>query len=451
MSLRFRAVLIAGISLAVLWAAAAAWMMQGVRTDLDRTLDGRLAMSARMVAGLLERGALELAKPDSDLDGAVRVDGGEGISCLIRGLHGEVLARTKDSPAGIDHVATGYSVHEEGGRHWRVYVLNANGYQITTADRIDQRNLLIEDLLRAAGVPFLIAVLGGLGALWIGIGRGLAPLENLRNQLRARQTEDTSPIAVHRSPSELRPVLDAMNGLLGRLALALSSQRAFTDAAAHELRTPLTVIDTHLQVIRLTDREDAEFSLRSAEEGVRRLRRTLDQMMTLARTEADVTQHEGNCASIVAAVQTALGRLGDDERDRVDVIIDGEDQPAAMPKSMLETAVRNLTENAVLYSPKAQRVDVAVVFDRAASCCRITVADRGPGLSQEQIAQIGRRFWRGDQGRKQGDGSGLGISIVRAISDRFGAQLRLRPRADGGLVAEISVPLCVSETLEQQR
>ncbi|CAB3832017.1 Sensor protein QseC [Achromobacter mucicolens] len=450
MSLRLRAVLIAGISLAVLWAAAAAWMMQGVRTDLDRTLDGRLAMSARMVAGLLERGALELAKPDGDLAGAVRVDGGEGISCLIRGLHGEVLARTNDSPAGIDHVATGYSVHEEGGRQWRVYVHSANGYQITTADRIDQRNLLIEDLLRAAGVPFLIAVLGGLGALWIGIGRGLAPLENLRNQLRARQTEDTSLIAVNRSPAELRPVLDAMNGLLGRLAAALSSQRAFTDAAAHELRTPLTVIDTHLQVIRLTDREEAEFSLRSAEEGVRRLRRTLDQMMTLARTEADVTQQEGNCASIVAAVQTALGRLGDDERDRVDVIIDGEDQPAAMPKSMLETAVRNLTENAVLYSPKAQRVDVAVVFDRAAACCRITVADRGPGLGQEQIAQIGRRFWRGDQGRKQGDGSGLGISIVRAISDRFGAQMRLGPRPDGGLVAEISVPLCVSESRERQ-
>ncbi len=170
-----------------------------------------------MVAGLLERGALEPAKPDGDLTEAVRVDGGEGISCLIRGLHGEVLARTNDSPTGIDSVATGYSVHEERGQKWRVYVLNANGYQITTADRIDQRNLLIEDLLRAAGIPFLIAVLGGLGALWIGIGRGLAPLKNLRHQLRARQTEDTSPIAVHRSPSELRPVLDAMNGLLGGL------------------------------------------------------------------------------------------------------------------------------------------------------------------------------------------------------------------------------------------
>lgn len=451
MSLRFRAVLIAGISIAVLWAAAAAWMMQGVRADLDRTLDGRLAMSARMVAGLLERGALEPAKPDGDLTEAVRVDGGEGISCLIRGLHGEVLARTNDSPTGIDSVATGYSVHEERGQKWRVYVLNANGYQITTADRIDQRNLLIEDLLRAAGIPFLIAVLGGLGALWIGIGRGLAPLKNLRHQLRARQTEDTSPIAVHRSPSELRPVLDAMNGLLGRLASALSSQRAFTDAAAHELRTPLTVIDTHLQVIRITDREDAEFSLRSAEEGVRRLRRTLDQMMILARTEADVTQVEGNCTSIVSAVQTALGRLGDGACDRVDLTIEGDDRRAAMPKSMLETAVRNLAENAVLYSPRERRVDVAVVFDQEAARCRITVADRGPGLGQEQIAQVGRRFWRGDQGRKQGDGSGLGISIVRAISDRFGARLKLGPRPGGGLIAEISVPLCVDDSREKPR
>ena len=79
------------------------------------------------------------------------------------------------------------------------------------------------------------------------------------------------------------------------------------------------------------------------------------------------------------------------------------------------------------------------------------MADRGPGLGQEQIAQVGRRFWRGDQGRKQGDGSGLGISIVRAISDRFGAQLKLGPRPGGGLVAEISVPLCVDDSREKPR
>lgn len=70
----------------------------------------------------------------------------------------------------------------------------------------------------------------------------------------------------------------------------------------------------------------------------------------------------------------------------------------------------------------------------------ISVSDRGPGLTAEQACQIGQRFWRGDQGRKSKDGAGLGISIVRAIAERFGGALNLEPREGGGLVAKFLVP-----------
>ncbi len=66
--------------------------------------------------------------------------------------------------------------------------------------------------------------------------------------------------------------------------------------------------------------------------------------------------------------------------------------------------------------------------------------DRGPGLSREQVSQIGRRFWRGDQGRRHNDGAGLGISIVRAIVERFGGELELKSREGGGLIAELVIP-----------
>ena len=441
MSLRLRAVLIAGISLVLLWGAAAAWMMQGVRADLDKTLDGRLAMSARMVAGLLERGALTPGQPAPDLAEVVRVDAGARISCVIRGLHGQVLARTTGGPAlSAESTPTGFSIHEEQGKLWRVYVLNSGGYQITTADSIDQRDVLVNELLHAVGVPFLIAILGGLAALWIGIGRGLAPLQNLCLQLRAKQTDDTTPIAVTRSPSELRPVLDAMNGLLGRLAQALSSQRAFTDAAAHELRTPLTVIDTHLQVVRVTEGAEAQASLRSAEQGVQRLRRTLDQMMTLARTEASTTGHEARCTSVQSAVEHVLTLVDEEARPRLVLHVTGADQEAPVPRSMLETAVRNLIENALRYSPNSTPVEVTLTFEQSSERCCIAVADRGPGFTEEQTPQIGRRFWRGDQGRHRENGAGLGISIVHAIAERFGGKLTFEPRGDGGLVAKICLP-----------
>ena len=441
MSLRLRAVLIAGISLMVLWGAAAAWMMQGMRANLDQTLDGRLAMSARMVAGLLEGAALDPNSSPANLTDAVRISGEEGIACEIRALRGEVLASTGSTPSSdFATLPTGYSTQEVQGEQWRIYILHDNGYQITTADRIDERNILIDELLRAAGVPFLIALLGGLAALWVGIGRGLIPLKTLREQLRAKETDDTTPIAVDHSPTELRPVLDAMNGLLGRLAQALSSQRAFTDAAAHELRTPLTVIDTHLQIVRLSDGEEAQASLSGAEEGVRRLRRTLDQMMTLARTDA-VTDKGDACPSVLDVVESVFSLVGESERSRLSLTVEGTDAGTPVPRSMLEAAVRNLVDNAIRYSPDDTAIEINIAFHRGAQHCVLAVADRGPGLSPEQAAQIGRRFWRGDQGRQRKDGAGLGISIVRAIAERFGGTLTLRSRAGGGLIAELTAPL----------
>jgi len=278
-----------------------------------------------------------------------------------------------------------------------------------------------------------------LAALWIGIGRGLAPLKTLSQQLRDKHADDTSPIAVNHSPSELRPVLDAMNGLLKRLARALSSQRAFTDAAAHELRTPLTVIDTHLQVARISEGDDVASSLSSAEEGVKRLRRTLDQMMTLARADAPADEAD-NCASVAASVRSVLDQCRPEESERLSLNIHGEDTGTAVPKSMLETAVRNLVDNAMRYSPKDAAIEVGVFLDQGAQRCLITVSDRGPGLTTEQASQIGQRFWRGDQGRKSKDGAGLGISIVRAIAERFGGSLELTSREGGGLVAKVSLP-----------
>jgi len=441
MSLRLRAVLIAGISLAVLWAAAAAWMMRDVHDNLDRTLDGRLAMSARMVAELLQSATLSPSSNGSAWTEAIRVNGDDGIACEIRSLRGEVLARTDSEPhSAFESLTPGYSTREMEGTAWRVYILRAGEYQITTADRIAQRDILIQKLLRVAGVPFLIALFGGLAALWIGIGRGLSPLHALRKELRNKATEDTTPIHIQNAPSELRPVLTAMNGLLGRLTRALSNQRAFTDAAAHELRTPLTVIDTHLQVVRLTQGKEAEASLSSAEEGVQRLRRTLDQMMTLARAEAPIDSADA-CDSVLTAVNNLLDGMGDGERGRIQLIATDADAGTTIPKSMLETALRNLVDNALRHAPNGSPVVVQVCFDPSAGQHRIDVIDCGPGLSAEQSVQIGRRFWRGDQGRQRGDGAGLGISIVRAIVERFGGALELRPRDTGGLIATLRLPL----------
>ncbi|VVE90142.1 ATP-binding protein [Pandoraea bronchicola] len=468
MSLRLRAVLITGIALIVLWVAAAGWMMRGVQANLDRALDERLAMSARMVSGLLARVALAPLGPgvgQSDWGDVIRVGTNDGIACEIRSVRGAVLARTEGGPRSAEKaLPLGFSTMEVDGKRWRIYVLQDDrGYQVMTADWLEKRAGLTNALLSAAGVPFLIAVVGGLIALWIGIGKGLSPLKVLRSTLRRRREDDTTPIDLGRAPAELRPVVSALNGLLDRLTQALANQKAFTDAAAHELRTPLTAIDTHLQVAEITHGEPARRALHSAGIGVRRLRHTLDQMMTLVRAEAPAHEQDV-CESVRGAIEGVLSEWEETDRGPVPLRVGSlsewrngapicrggarvvfsmrcEDGGVAIPRSMLGTAVRNLVDNALRYSPQGSRVDLTVEMDEQRQRYCIEVGDRGPGLAPEQAAQMGQRFWRGDQGRRRGEGAGLGISIVRAIALRFGAAVAFTPRDGGGLLARIYVPI----------
>ncbi len=437
MSLRLRAVLIAGVALALLWTLAAAWMLQDVHSRVDRTLDQRLAMSARMVSGLMQRATLMPADSGALLE-PVTVGGGQGIACQIRTQRGEIVAATSGAPlAALDVPAPGFADRQVNGETWRTYTLRFGDHYITTADRTDERATLVRDILLAAGVPFLVALLGGLLALWIGISRGLAPLDALRRTLQARDTESTEPVDGAGAPAELRPLIGALNGLLDRLAAALRQQRAFTDAAAHELRTPLTVVDTHLQVARMSDGPESE-SLRSAGEGVRRLRHTLDQLMILTRAEAPGGADDA-CDSVLGAVGDVIARAPEADKERIRLEVSGADAGSPIPHSMLTTALRNVLDNALRYGGK-EPVELAVRFDRASRRVAIEVGDRGPGMSEAELANAGQRFWRGAHGRNGSDGAGLGLSIVSAIVGRYDGSVGLHAREGGGLLVRLELP-----------
>ncbi|AOH35838.1 ATP-binding protein [Luteimonas sp. JM171] len=437
MSLRLRAVLIAGVALALLWTLAAAWMLHDVHSRVDRTLDQRLAMSARMVSGLMQRATLMPAGPDALLE-PITVGGGQGIACQVRTQRGEIVAATSGAPlAALDVPAPGFADRHVDGEVWRTYTLRFGDHYITTADRIDERGTLARGILLAAGVPFVVALLGGLLALWIGISRGLAPLDALRRTLQARDAESTEPVDGAGAPAELRPLIDALNGLLERLAAALGQQRAFTDAAAHELRTPLTVVDTHLQVARMAAGPDAE-SLRSAGEGVRRLRHTLDQLMVLTRAEAAGGAGDA-CDSVLGAVGDVIARIPEPDRERIALEVSGADAASPIPHSMLVTALRNVLDNALRYGGQGP-VELAVRFDRAGRRVAIEVADRGPGMSEAELANAGQRFWRGASSRDGGDGAGLGLSIVSAIAGRYDGTVELNAREGGGLRVRLELP-----------
>lgn len=439
MSLRLRLVLGIGVALTVLWTMAATWMFRDLDRNLQRTLDERLAMSANMVSGLMLQSVALDSRDASPLVDAVTVPGKRGMACQVRSLRGEVIAATRGAAAvPMDGAVEGYATRSADGMQWRTFTLHGDGFSITTADSMTERNELRRGIALAAGLPFMIAAIGGLVALWLGVGRGLSPLESLRRSVASRAPHATTMLETVALPLELRPLAETLNEHQRRTSAAVQRERNFTNDAAHELRTPLTAIDTHLQVARMTSGNEREDALADAGEGVARLRSTLEQLLLLARVEGRVAFDESEAATARQAVERAIADAQAPASKRVTCRGPEPSPVLAMPAALAGVALRNLIDNALRYSPSDSPVEVLIEDAADPGAVDFIVIDRGVGLG-EQTDRAAERFWRGSA-IASGSGSGLGLTIVMAIAQRYGGRLELSAGESGGTRACLRLP-----------
>lgn len=450
MSLRLRLVGIIGLSLVLLWSLVALWMFTGVQRELRLALDDRLAASAHMVAGLVARlPPQQLRSDDAAAAPALDVVARDGVACEVSMMHGEVaiqtLARTAASPR-LDQAPPGYATRIVNGHEWRVFVLRQGALRVATADRIEAREGLLRGIVLAAAAPFAVAVTGGLLLLWFGVGGGLRPLENLRKALAARSPDAVEPLPALTLPLELQPLVDTIRRLLTRVQDAIARERRFTDDAAHELRTPLTAIKTHLQVLRLSCKgqpmgDATAQALANAEAGVLRLQHTADQLLLLARLgrEESVTavQVDALGAAKLAIADALAGSPMARTAPAPRVELQSMSAPALLrvPEPLLISALRNLLDNALRHTAEAS--SVVLQIRRVDQRVEFAVLDEGPGMTPAEVLQAPQRFWRRSGGTS---GSGLGLSIVDAIAQRYGGELRLERRHPRGLEATLSFP-----------
>lgn len=448
MSLRLRLLLMIGISLSLLWGGVAVWMLRDLEEEVGRTLDHRLAMSAQMVAGLMSQnpaawdgrtgksGASTLNMPAT----------AKGLACQVS-LRGEVIARTPGArPEAVQALTPGFAEREFRGERWRSYTFDTQGFRVTTADRLAERSTLLRNVMVAAAVPFLVAMAGSLIVLWIGVRSGLLPLERLRQALAGRSPEMQTPISVLPMSRDLFPLVNTLNQLFERMSVTISRERRFTSDAAHELRTPLTAIKTHLQVVRITQGKQAEVALDYAEEGVARLQRTLTQLLTLAQVEGPFSWEDGTHTYADEVARLAMRDASPGAPERIILHSDGKAATLALalPQALAITALRNLLDNALRHSSPEQHVILELQSTKDAAFFR--VCDSGPGLGADELALVKQRFWRRGSGR----GSGLGLSIVAAITERFGGSLALARRPEGGLVATLTLPRMQTTTVTKK-
>jgi two-component system OmpR family sensor kinase len=215
----------------------------------------------------------------------------------------------------------------------------------------------------------------------------------------------------------------AINRLLARVAQSMTAQRRFVADAAHELRSPLTALS--LQAERLGEADlsgaarDRLIALRC---GIERSRNLVNQLLSLARAQA-----AGDDPPSSVSVQLVYRRVLEDlmplaEAKHIDIGVDGEqDVHVRMSEADLLAVVKNLVDNAIRYTPDGGRVDLSVnaAEDRAV----LQIKDSGPGIPLAERERVFDPFYRAPG--SDDVGSGLGLSIVKAISDRVGAEIRL--------------------------
>lgn len=447
MSLRLRLSLILGGAFILIWALAAAWMFRDLRSQMMFSLDQRLVASARMVAGLVDQLPAPLSTQGSGTRfSADQLSIPDGMACQVSSLRGEILARSHgSSDAALDDQKSGFHDQVIDGAHWRSFTLARDDVRITTADRQQEREALNTSMLLAASAPVLMALLGSLGVLWLGVRQGLAPLNRMRDALMQRSPDSLEPLQVASLPTELQPLQATQNALFLRIAQTLERERRLTGDAAHELRSPLTAVKTHLQVARMTDGAVREQALENAELGADRLHRTLEQLLLLARVEGSLSFDDGVQCSAEQIARLAIEDASHGDRERIELQCEGGTGGVYldMPSALAIAALRNLLDNALRHSPPITQVVLGLRTEGGRLI--FEVCDRGPGIAPDDLQQLTQRFWRsGPQA-----GCGLGLAIVQAIVQRCAGRLSFA-NTQGGLHVRLGLPLRLLESAHGQ-
>jgi len=419
-------------------AALATWF--DARHELDELLDGHLAQAA----------ALLVVQHGAEVDDGHAVDAPQLHRYAPRAAFqvwhdGRLVMRSSNAPPTPMTARSGASISgfeslQLDGRGWRVFAAHGaeRDVQVFVGEQEHARREIVWALLRGSLMPLLLVLpLLGLGA-WVAVRRGMAPLRALGAQLAAREPQALAAVQLADVPSEMQPLLDALNRLFERIAGMLDGERRFTADAAHELRTPIAAIRTQAQVAMLGG-SDAQrrHALEATLEGCDRATRLVDQLLTLSRLEAGAAVPVMP-VDLAALVRRVAAELAPKALARQQVLeVDAESACAvAGDDSLLAVLVRNLVDNALRYSPDGAQVQVALQLQDGTVA--LLVDDSGPGLADADLHRLGERFFR-VLGSGQ-SGSGLGWSIVRRVAAVLGAAVQAQRSARlGGLAVTVTL------------
>jgi len=419
------------------------------RSEISELMDAQLAQSARV---LLEISAHELyeqlaymaQQSDGQGDVSEHIDVQvhkyqQEIEFQIWTADGRLAVRSTNAPISplVDHD----DVHADriiNNVRWRVYsVINdEKTLRVQVGEHYDKRNDLSNAISTRLIASFAI-ILPLLAALiFITVGRAMQPLQQIAQQIKDRQLDNLQPVDTDQVCAEALPMIQALNGLFKRLENSFKEIVLFTSNAAHELRTPLAAQKVNAQVaLQATDDTKRKEALKEVVDSIDRATHMVEKLLTLARLDPQRSLHTNDQVDLGRIAEEQLSELGVEALDKqIELSLDVREKCTIRGEpSMVGVLVRNLVENSIRYTPEKGTVNVTI--EKKDGHCYFVVEDNGPGIPENQIEHVFKRFYRVNEEEQKG--TGLGLALVQRIAEIHKATITFGKSSLGGLKAEV--------------
>jgi len=423
-SLKQRLLALVLATITLVWLGTAAFTYLDARDEFDEVLDAHLAQGAALLVVQATHEIDELKTEHAPLlhKYARRV----AFQIWEKGQHLRLhSANAPQQPLSTNE--RGFSDSTIDGKRWRVFSTwdESGEYLIHVAERSDSREKLARGIAGNLLKPLwfslpLLAIL-----LWIAVMRGLRPLDKLAGEVGRREPDNLAPLDTSSVPREAIPLIDRLNRLFARIEISMQKERRFTADAAHELRTPVAAIKAQAQVARAaTEETERIHALNNAILGCDRAAHLIDQLLTLARVDTLDSSMMEHCQleKIAAETIAALAPAALEKGIQLELLT-GDKADIRGNSGLLRVLLRNLIDNSIRYTPPGTSVKIGITQEPGTVC--LSVSDDGPGIPEQEREKVLERFYR--PLGTQASGSGLGLSIVKRITEAHNATLQIQP------------------------
>ena len=287
----------------------------------------------------------------------------------------------------------------------------------------------------------LLMILIASAIAWVAAGRILTPLKNLSNTLKSISESDLSQRIQVRGQGELAQLGHTFNSMMERIEDSFAIQRNFIKDAGHELKTPITIIRGHLELMETNNSEQQETVELTIDE-LDRMNRLVEDLVLLAKAERpDFLQIETiELTTFITELFSKLQTLGERNWHLDNQILSGK---MTGDRQRITQAMINLASNAVQHTV----VDSLIVFGAKLDKNRIEfwLRDTGNGIATSEQERIFDRFARVKNSRRRSEGSGLGLSIVKAVVEAHQGEINLQSKLGIGSTFTLVFPLEFNE------